>query len=120
LDSTYQSALHADSTKAVFIGKEKEFYAGYVSLLQALGKHLKANGFEWETKTRCFNRIYFNKDGEIDYFLFNFYPDQIESDKEKEFEKLLNTFIQSYTFPLTASKNFAQCSPVTYQPKVKD
>ncbi len=115
LDSTYQSALNDDSTKAVFVGQEKEFYEGYVSMLQALGKHLTANNFKWDKATRCFNRIYFNKDGEIDYFLFNFYPGQIEPDKEKEFEKLVNTFVQTYTFPLPADKKFAQCSPVTYQ-----
>lgn len=111
----YQSALNDDSTKAVFVGQEKEFYEGYVSMLQALGKHLTANNFKWDKATRCFNRIYFNKDGEIDYFLFNFYPGQIEPDKEKEFEKLVNTFVQTYTFPLPADKKFAQCSPVTYQ-----
>ncbi len=120
LDSTYQSALNDDSTKAVFMGQEKEFYEGYVSMLQALGKHLTANNFKWDKTTRCFNRIYFNKDGEIDYFLFNFYPGQIEPDKEKEFEKHLSSFVESYTFPLTAKKDFAQCSPVTYQAKAKN
>ena len=94
LDSTYQSALHADSTKAVFTSQETEFYDGYVSLLQDLGKHLSANNFKWDKTTRCFNRIYFNKDGEINYFLFNFYPGQIEPEKEKEFEKHLSTFVE--------------------------
>lgn len=120
LDNAYESALSDDSTKAVFAGQEKEFYEGYVSMLQALGKHLTANNFKWDKTTRCFNRIYFNKDGEIDYFLFNFLPGQIEPDKEKEFEKHVSTFVQTYKFPISADKNFAQCSPVTYKPKTKD
>jgi hypothetical protein len=114
LDSIYSSALHDDSTKAVFHGKEKEFYAGYVSMLTELNSFLKKNDFFWSKKTRCFNRIYFNKEGKIDYFLFNFYPNQIEIEQESKFENLVSEFISTYQFPLTANRKFAQCSPVTY------
>lgn len=114
LDETYQSALHADSTKAAFRGKEKEFMNGYFSLLSDLSKFLKKNNFIWGKQTRCFNRIYLNKNGEIDYFLFNFKEGEIEKAKEEEFKNLLNTFIQNYKFPLTNGVNFAQCSPVKY------
>jgi hypothetical protein len=117
LDETYQSALHADSTKAAFKGQEKEFYDGYISLLTELNKYLKKNNFTWDKSTKCFNRIYMNKTGEIDYFLFNFKPGEIDNQKEKEFKKLLGQFIQTYKFPLTNKNNFAQCSPVTYSEK---
>ncbi len=60
------------------------------------------------------DRIYLNKTGEIDYFLFNFKPGEIDNQKEKEFENLLGTFIQTYKFPLTSKENFAQCSRVSY------
>jgi hypothetical protein len=114
LDETYQSALHSDSTKAALKGKEKEFTNGYISLLRDLSTFLKKNNFVWGKQTRCFNRIYLNKNGEIDYFLFNFKEGEIEKSKEDEFKTLLNTFIQKYKFPLTNGVNFAQCSPVKY------
>jgi hypothetical protein len=114
LDETYQSALHDDSTKAAFKGQEKEFYDAYISLLRDLGTHLKENNFKWGKKTRCFNRIYINKEGGIDYFLFNFKPEEVSSEKEAEFRQHLERFIQTYKFPLTNKVNFAQCSPVTY------
>jgi hypothetical protein len=118
LDETYQSALHSDSTKAAFMGQEKEFYNSYVSLLTDLQQFLKKNNFKWgKATTKCFNRIYLNKDGGIDYFLFNFKPGEIGTEKEKEFETLLGQFIQTYKFPLTNKNNFAQCSPVTYTEK---
>ena len=117
LDETYQSALHSDSTKAAFKGQEKEFYDAYISLLKDLNKYLNKNNFTWDKSTRCFNRIYLNKSGEIDYFLFNFRPGEIDNQKEKEFEKLLGQFIKTYKFPLTNKNNFAQCSPVTYSAK---
>jgi hypothetical protein len=114
LDEAYQSALHDDSTKAAFYGQQKEFYNAYISLLQDLGTHLKENNFKWGKKTKCFNRIYINKDGGIDYFLFNFKPEEVSSEKEAEFRQHLESFIQTYKFPLSNEVNFAQCSPVTY------
>lgn len=116
LDTVYKSALSSgpDSLLAVFRGKENEFYTEYIALLGSLAKHLKSNGFSWNKRTKCFNRIYFNEDGTIDYFLFNFKPGEIPADKEEQFEKLLNSFIQDYKFPLPTSSKFAQCSPVTY------
>lgn len=114
LDETYQSALHEDSAKAAFKGREKEFYAGYVALLKELDQFLKQHHFQWGKTTKCFNRIYLNKNGEIDYFFFNFKPGEIEKSKEQDFEKLLGEFIKSYKFPLTNQHNFSQCSPVIY------
>lgn len=114
LDEAYKSALHDDSTKAAFKGQEKEFYDAYISLLQDLGAYLKENNFTWGKKTRCFNRIYINKDGGIDYFLFNFKPEEVSSEKEAEFRQHLASFIQTYKFPLSNKVNFAQCSPVSY------
>jgi hypothetical protein len=114
LDTLYPSALHSDSTKAVFRGREKEFYGSYVSLLKELGSYLKKHGYTWGKTTRCFNRIYVNKDGSVGYFLFNFKEGVIEATKEKEFKRLLGDFIKTYQFPLESKSNFAQCSPVVY------
>jgi hypothetical protein len=114
LDSLYQSSVHVDSTKAAFRGQEEVFVESYTALIKSLQYHLKINGFFWGKPTRCFNRVYFNKSGEIDYFLFNFKPGEIDAEKEKKFRKLLYEFINTYRFPLTNTVNFAQCSPVAY------
>jgi hypothetical protein len=114
LDNLYPSALHSDSAKAVFRGKEKEFYESYVSLLRDLSSYLKKHSYTWGKTTRCFNRIYINKDGSVGYFLFNFKEGVIEATKEKEFKRLLRDFIKTYQFPLESKSNFAQCSPVVY------
>jgi hypothetical protein len=116
LDSLYKPALSQgpDSLQAVFRVKAKEFHTHYVGLLKDLAKHLKDNGFAWSKQTRCFNRIYFNEQGTIDYFLFNFKPGEVDAVKAAQFETLLNAFIKTYTFTLPATAKFAQCSPVTY------
>jgi len=116
LDSIYKSAIHDDVKLAVFksAAEQEKLKAAYNRLLQDLGSFLKANNFRWENQTRCFNRIYLNADGNIDYFLINFPKDQITTEKEKEFSRLLNLFIRDYKFALTANEKFAQCSPVKY------
>jgi hypothetical protein len=122
LDSIYTSAVHSDTSLAVFKTETEQeaLQQAYLTLLQDFGKFLSDNNFKWDKPTRCFNRIYFSSDGTIDYFLFNFLG-KIEvkatENSEKEFQRLLNAFIGDYKFPLTAKTKFAQCSPTTYMPK---
>ncbi len=123
LDSIYKSAVHSDTSLAVFKTKPEEatLQQAYIQLLQDLGKFLSLNNFKWDKATRCFNRIYFNAEGNIDYFLFNFLGKTAEEkpseQHRKEFQRLLNLFIKDYKFALSAKVKFAQCSPVTYKPQ---
>ncbi len=121
LDSIYTSAVHTDTSMAVFKteSEQQAMHQAYTILLQDFGLFLSNNNFHWEKPTRCFNRIYFNTDGTIDYFLFNFLgkpEDKPVKEKEKEFQRLLNVFIADYVFSITAPTKFAQCSPTTYMP----
>ncbi|MCU0420961.1 MAG: hypothetical protein MUC38_15025 [Cyclobacteriaceae bacterium] len=114
LDERYMSAVHSDPSKAAFAGREQEVANAYRSLLSDLNTFLATNNFGWAVDTRCFNRIYFNANGTIDYFLFNFAPGAIEPAKERRFEQLVTAFVRDYQFPLTHALPFAQCSPATY------
>jgi hypothetical protein len=114
LDSMYQSAIHENPAKAAFAGHEKELTEAYSSLLTDLNSFLYRKNFWWEKNIRCFNRIYFSKNGTIDYFLFSFKPGELEPAKQQHFEKLVAEFVGSYQFPLRHALPFAQCSPVTY------
>ena len=122
LDSIYKSAIHADTAQAVFKTEEEQraMFEAYQKLLQDFGGFLSNHDFIWDKSTRCFNRIYFDTDGTIDYFLFNFLedePDKLSDEKQKEFQRLLNLFIADYKIPLTAKSKFAQCSPTRYAPR---
>lgn len=124
LDSLYKSAVHIDSSKAVFKtgAQQQQMYGAYSKLLQDFGNFLKSKGFEWKQPTRCFNRIYFAPDGTIDYFVFNFTTkgvkteDQLSERKQKEFQRLLNLFVKDYKIEIQAQQRFAQCSPTVYRP----
>jgi hypothetical protein len=116
LDSLYKSAVHSDIKLAVFKTKsgQDSLQKAYVLFIQDLAGYLKKNNFKWEKQIKCFNRIYFDKDGKVDYFLYNFAKDEIPAKKEAEFARLLNLFIQDHKFTLTAKEGFAQCSPIKY------
>lgn len=122
LDSIYPSAVHSDTSLAVFKteSEQQKMYEAYVKMLQDFGNFLSENNFKWDKPTRCFNRIYFNNNGSINYFLFNFLgKDDVKptAEKQKEFKRLLNLFIKNYSIQITANTKFAQCSPTTYMPK---
>ena len=116
LDSVYKSAVHSDTTLAVFKTPEEQenLQKAYVHFIKELATFLNENNFKWGNQTRCFNRIYFNSDGTVDHFLYNFQKDALTAQKEKEFDRLLNIFIRDHKFPLTANEKFAQCSPIKY------
>jgi len=116
LDSIYKSALHSDEKLAVFktAQEQKHFEKAYVKFLETFAIYLNANNFKWGKETRCFNRMYINNDGTVDYFLYNFAKDQISPEKEKEFDRLLEQFLKTNKFPMKADQKFAQCSPVRY------
>jgi hypothetical protein len=122
LDSTYKSAVHFDTTKAVFKSakQQKKVMREYSKLFEDLGKYLSEHDFYWDKQTRCFNRLYFNADGTVDYFLYNFLGsgEQLPSpEKQKQFETLVSAFIREHKVDLKANEKYAQCSPITYQPK---
>ena len=70
LDSIYMSGINANPELAVFCANQEEYVLAYKQLLTDLGIYLKEHGFIWDGPTKAFNRIYFNKAGEIDYFLY--------------------------------------------------
>ncbi|MEQ8473368.1 MAG: hypothetical protein RIC35_19380 [Marinoscillum sp.] len=115
LDSLYLSGIHSDSSKAVFADQQQEYIKAYYAMLHDLNAYLNQNDFRWGGQTRCFNRIYFDESGEIDYFLFNFQEGELAAEKQDEFAVLLNEFIGEFKFSLSKNVKFAQCSPVNFR-----
>ena len=118
LDAQYKSAIHEDPSLAVFTGADQaKLTAAYGQLVQAVGRHLAANGFTWGKPTRCFNRFYFHPDGTIDYYLFHL--TDVDAAKQAEFQRLMAEFVKTNRIALQAPEKFSQCSPVVYQDQPK-
>lgn len=121
LDSLYQGAVDVDTTKAVFKTEEAEdqWLKAYQKMLVDFGDFLYNHQYKWKKSTRIFNKIYFNRDGSIDYFLYHFSGEPSDRPSEEEqvvYGKLLQEFIQTYRVPVSAPVCFTQCGPVRYEP----
>lgn len=119
VDSLYKSAVNiADSTKGVFKSakEQDDLIKAYTNFLQELGNYLSDHNYKWERPTKCKNRIYFNKDGAVDYYLFDF-KTEISNEKLSQFKELFIAFAATHKISITASVGFAQCSPVTFMDK---
>lgn len=114
LDRQFTMGIGSDSVETVFKGKETEYINAYYAMMRQLSEHLNQNSFRWGGSIRCFNRIYFNADGSIAYYLYQF-EDPISDSKKVRFQELLSSFISTYRFTLPTDQRFAQCSPVNYR-----
>jgi hypothetical protein len=115
LDSTYRSAVHADATKAVFSGRTQAFAGAWRDYLRELTVYLEKNGFTWEQHLHCTTRVYFNKNGGVDHFLYSFGHGVLTEEQLQRFDDLLNAFVVIHSFPLKAGEPFAQCGPVVFK-----
>jgi hypothetical protein len=104
LDSIYKNGLPvSDPNHQVF---SQNYYDNVVekariALLQKMGDYFEKNGLKWGNSVKCWNRIYFNSNGTIDYFVYHFIG-KVDNNKENEFKKLLNRFNNDNKFPVVA------------------
>ncbi|WP_257670017.1 hypothetical protein [Parapedobacter tibetensis] len=117
LDARYKSAVHTDTSLAVFKTEEEQakFIEAYQSFVKEIGLYLSGKGFEWKNPTRIFNRFYVDKHGNVEYYVYNFLSSQIDESTAQTFETLMKSFFKDHKFGITAQIPFAQCSPVDFQ-----
>lgn len=120
LDSLYHPAAHADAELGVFKDEQNAFLKEYSAMHVALGKHLFRNDWTWNRQIKLFTRVYFNKDGGIDYFLINPQRADLSKEQSDRFFELTQEFISSYSISMSAELPFSQCSPVTYAPSTSN
>ena len=78
---------------------------------------LKEENFEWEvpdSTITIYNRIYFHKNGTINYYVFNINNPSISEEKKAEFEKVLLKFSEEIRLDLQKDEPFSQCGKTKY------
>jgi len=117
LDIRYKSALHTDTSLAVFKTPEEQakFIKAYQAFVKEIGSYLSGKGFEWKNPVRIFNRFYVDSQGNVEYYVYNFLSSQIDEPTVQTFEILMEVFFEDHKFGITAQTPFAQCSPVVFQ-----
>jgi len=78
---------------------------------------LEQENFKWEipdSTISIYNRIYFNKNGTINYYVFNINNPSVTAEKKAEFEKVLEKFSRDVKLDLKREQEFAQCGKTRY------
>lgn len=111
LDEQYPSAASANPEQGI-LDNQKRFLQEYQQLLRKVALYLNKNGIDWGSTTNFVHRIYFSKNGTIDYFLFNTPGKNLDDEKIK---KYIEKFSKDYKLSFTADTTFKQCGTVPIQ-----
>ena len=79
---------------------------------------LTKNNFSWgvaDSSITVVNKIYFKKDGTINYFLVNIKNEHVSDETKNTYVSLLKNNLDKLTIDLTRDNQFAQCGKVKYK-----
>ena len=113
LDSIYPNLL--DPTVS---GDSIEYVMNSWMLLhQAISTQLDRNAFTWQSQDsiiEILHKVYFNKDGQIDYYLFKIFNESVNDSIVSAFSVELDSFTNNYVMQLDMDRNYAQCGKTSY------
>ncbi|MDA9056462.1 hypothetical protein N9K49_01270 [Flavobacteriaceae bacterium] len=115
LDSTYTNLLDPRNVTA---DEYKLVAASWSGFHKKLSHFIKEENFKWEvpdSTITIMNRIYFDKNGTIDYYTFKIKNSSVTDEKIVEYKKVLQKFSENVKLDLKRTKNYAQCGKITYK-----
>jgi len=114
LDSSYTNLLNpANSTETEF----EVVMESWTQMHQKVSKFIKEENFKWEVSDSTItinNRIYFDKDGTIDYYAFKIINPSVPLEKRRAYEKVLQKFSKQIKLDLPRDEKYAQCGKIRY------
>ena len=114
LDSLYCSSVEDGSGNFVFESKE-EVAAAWTKMLTDISSFLFKNAEIKNIEVKLFQRVYFNKEGKIDYYLYNIRnKDDVTEEQLQQITDVLNEFVKDYQFSLSADRDFVQCGTAIF------
>lgn len=118
IESKYKAAIGVDSLNAVFYKQEdiEAFAMEWGSFLQDMGAYLKENGLL--INERVFIRVFFDKDGRVDYFFYNIANNEsplLDRKEKKRFEKAIKGFAKTARIKASSKEGFKQCGTANLQ-----
>src|ERR1051326_3027290 len=117
LDSLYPNAMKTTTFEGVFPeGKKlKKFDKAWGGFYEELMNYFSKSGLKWEKPTYCFNKIYFDADGNVQYWFFNFMKeDNIPADVQAKYLQGIKDFSKTHQIKIKAGTKFSQCASVTF------
>ena len=117
LDSLYLDLLNRET---VTDSVRKNIFNSWSNFHDKLDDFMKKENFEWEIDSldvKVYQRVYFTKDGEIEYYLYNIKNELVSLEKKVEFGKLIEKFSQNAKFEIMRNEKYSQCGTNVYKYK---
>jgi hypothetical protein len=114
LDSTYTDLL---DRRNVSESEYKIVVKSWYGFHKKVSQFIKEENFKWEvpdSTITILNRIYFDKSGTVDYYLFRIRNPSVSAEKRTEYEKLLQKFSKEVKLDLKRTEKYAQCGKIKY------
>ena len=115
LDSTYTNLL---DPRNVTTDEYKIVAKSWSEFHKKLSHFIKEENFKWEVSDSTItimNRIYFDKNGTIDYYTFKIKNSSVTDEKIVEYEKVLQKFSGNVKLDLKRDEKYAQCGKIKYK-----
>ena len=117
LQRLYPNATKTDTFAGVFPAGKKgdRFSDAWLKYYTDLMNYFSENGLKWEKPTYCFNKIFFDANGKVEYWFFNFKKaDNIPDDVQQKYLQGLQQFSKKHKIKIKADSKFTQCASVTF------
>ncbi|MGK7389949.1 MAG: hypothetical protein ACNS60_06345 [Candidatus Cyclobacteriaceae bacterium M2_1C_046] len=114
LDEVYPNLL---DPRNVSDEEAKAVYKSWGEFHQKVMAFMKEQDFDWDVQDSTIalvNKIYFNKNGTVDYYAFNVLNPSVSDAKKEEFKKVITAFSANVKLELDRDSKFAQCGKTRY------
>ena len=110
----YQLAFsNMTSEEYLFKGREEEWKKCWINLMHDLKDYMKLKGIKPSAKTSCFNRIYFNKEGNIVAYLYH--VKGLTTAQEQKFNESVFQFLIEQKVNIQANQNYWQYGTLKFE-----
>lgn len=115
LDENHANLLN---TRTSSKEEQQEVMSSWKNFHQQVGDILKEEKFSWgigDSNVTMVNKVYFNKNGNVTYYMFRVINESVSLEKRKEFENIMMNHIDNIRIDLQRDTQFSQCGKVKYQ-----
>ncbi|MGB1218023.1 MAG: hypothetical protein ACPG5P_09110 [Saprospiraceae bacterium] len=114
LDNKYTNLLNPKNTSD---DEYEDVLESWTSFHQEMKEMMDVSGFDWgvpDSMIHLVNRIYFDKEGKMEYYSYRILNPSISAKKNREFGELISSIGSQININLQRGDKFAQCGKVVY------
>lgn len=97
----------------LFKGREEEWKKCWIDLMHHLNQYMQKAGLHLNTKSTCYNRIYFNKEGLITAYLYHL--SGLTEQEEQIFDRAIFQFLITQKVNINAPQNYWQYGTLRFE-----